>query len=89
MRTAMIIAGGVVLFGLFALVARFMGGTQTVAMAAKIFIPLWLVAALVNMWLGVARAGYSIAEELPIFLLIFAIPAAVAAFTWWKLPAST
>ena len=89
MRTAIIIVGGVLLFGIFALVARFAGGTQTIPMAAKIFIPVWLVAALINMWIGVARAGYSVAEELPIFLLIFAVPAVVAAFTWWKLSAAT
>ena len=85
MRTAIIIVGGVLLFGIFALVARFADSTQAIPMAAKIFIPVWLVAALINMWVGVARAGYSVAEELPIFLLIFAVPAVVAAFTWWKL----
>jgi hypothetical protein len=25
-----------------------------------------------------------VAEELPIFLVIFALPAAVAAYVWWK-----
>ncbi len=34
--------------------------------------------------IGVAQAGYSVTEELPIFLVIFAIPAAIAAFVWWK-----
>ena len=43
-----------------------------------------MVAALVNMWMGVTSAGYSVAEELPIFLLIFALPAAGALFIWWK-----
>jgi hypothetical protein len=52
--------------------------------AAKFFIPVWLAVALVNMWLGVSRAGYSVADELPIFLVIFAIPAAAAAFIWWR-----
>jgi hypothetical protein len=52
--------------------------------ATQIFIPVWLAAALINMWIGVSRAGYSVAEELPIFLAIFAIPAVVAAFVWWK-----
>lgn len=52
--------------------------------AAKVFLPLWLFAALFNMWVGVARAGYSVREELPIFLLIFALPAAVALFIWWR-----
>jgi hypothetical protein len=86
MRSVIIIAGGLAVLGLFALVAwRFGGGAQAVVTAAKIFIPVWLVAALINMWIGVSRAGYSVAEELPIFLAIFAIPAVVAAFVWWKL----
>lgn len=55
------------------------------ATAARIFIPIWFAAALINMWIGVSRAGYSVAEELPILLVIFAVPAAVALFVWWKL----
>jgi hypothetical protein len=31
----------------------------------------------------VAKAGYSVAEEAPIFALVFAVPAAVALFVWW------
>jgi len=45
---------------------------------------LWLVVALVNLWLGVSRAGYSLAEELPMFLVIFLIPAAAAVVVAWK-----
>jgi hypothetical protein len=85
MRTVVIIAAGLAIFGVFALVgSRLGGGIQFLGTAAKVFIPLWLVAALVNMWLGVSRAGYSVAEEFPIFLVIFFVPAAVAAFAWWK-----
>jgi len=51
---------------------------------AQIFIALWFVAAAVNLWLGVSRAGYTVMEELPIFLLIFALPAAAAGWVWWK-----
>jgi len=82
----MIVVGGLLLLGLFVLVGRWMGGgtSSSPVTAAKIFLPVWLVAALVNMWIGVARAGYSVAEELPIFLAIFAIPAIAAAFIWWK-----
>jgi hypothetical protein len=85
MRTIMIIVGGFVLLGLSVLAGRWMVGTGTSFMvtAAKVFIPIWLVAALVNLWMG-TRAGYSVAEEVPIFLLIFAAPAAVALFIWWK-----
>jgi len=85
MRTIVILVGGLVILGLFALAGwRLGGGAQSMVTAAKIFIPVWLVAALINMWIGVSRAGYSIAEELPIFFVIFIIPAAVAVFIWWR-----
>jgi hypothetical protein len=85
MRTAIIIIGGFASLGLFALVGWWLGGgPQSTTTAAKLFIPAWLAVALINMWLGVSRAGYSVAEELPIFLVIFAIPVAAAAFIWWR-----
>jgi len=37
-----------------------------------------------NMWIGVAKAGYSIADELPILLLLFAVPAAAAVLVRWR-----
>ena len=61
-----------------------MGGTPTMVTFAKVFVLVWLAVAALNMWMGVARAGYSVAEEFPIFLVIFAIPAAVALVIWWK-----
>ncbi len=86
MRTAIIILGGFLLLGICVLVGRWIGGDNTKAMvvAAQVFIPIWLAAAGINMWVGVAHAGYSVAEELPIFLVIFALPASAAAFVWWK-----
>ena len=86
MRSVMIIVGGLLLLGLFVLVSRWLGGGTSPSMvtAAKVFLPVWLVLALVNMWIGVSRAGYSVMEELPIFLAIFAIPGIAAAFIWWK-----
>jgi len=84
MRTAIIIVGGLVLLGLFALVGWLASGPQSTMTAARLFIPIWLAVALINMWLGVSRAEYSVVEELPIFLVIFAIPAAAAAFIWWR-----
>ena len=48
------------------------------------FISLWFVAAGINMWIGVSKAGYSVAEEAPFFIVVFAVPAAVALFVlWW------
>jgi hypothetical protein len=45
---------------------------------------LWFVIAGANMWVGVAKAGYSVADELPILALIFGVPAAVAIVLKWK-----
>lgn len=86
MRTLIIVAGGLLLLGIALLAGRWIGGAGNAPLvtAARIFIPIWLVIAGINMWVGVARAGYSVADELPIFLLIFAVPAAAAAFIWWK-----
>jgi hypothetical protein len=84
MRTLIIIVAGLLLLGIFVFAGSRIGGTVTMVTAAKLFIPVWLVAALINIWIGVAQAGYSVAEELPIFLLIFAVPAAAAFVVWWK-----
>jgi hypothetical protein len=81
MHTIMVVLGGFLLLGICLLAGRFM---KTMAIAALIFIPIWLGATLINMWIGVSRAGYSVAEELPIFLVVFAIPAVAALFIWWK-----
>jgi hypothetical protein len=36
------------------------------------------------MWVGVAKAGYSVADEAPIFLVVFAVPVALALLVlWW------
>jgi len=77
----MVVVGGFLLLGVCLLVGRWMGGTG-MATAAIVFIPIWLGAPLFNMWMGVTRAGYSVAEEFPIFLLIYAIPAAAALAIW-------
>jgi hypothetical protein len=85
MRSAVIIAIGFILLAICLLAPRVAGRPEWSVTGAKIFIALWLAAALVNMWIGVSRAGYSVAEELPIFLLIFGLPAACAGLAWWKL----
>ena len=58
MRSSMIILGGLALFGLFVLAASRVGTGGPMVMAAQIFIPVWLAAALINMWIGVSRAAY-------------------------------
>jgi hypothetical protein len=81
----MVIVGGLVLLGVFCLFGRLWGADMSgLALAAKLFIPVWLVVALVNMWIGVTRAGYSVAAELPILLVVFAVPAGVALVVVWQ-----
>lgn len=86
MHMAMVIGGGIVLLGLFLLFGRLWGGTAPdLALAAKWFIPVWLAIAIVNMWVGVTKAGYSVREELPILLIVFCVPAVIAGIAIWRL----
>ena len=86
MHTAIVLGGGfALLLSCLLLGHAFGGGMSGAVSGAKVFIPLWLVAAGVNMWLGVSQAGYSVADELPIFLGVFALPAAVAGLLCWRL----
>jgi hypothetical protein len=85
MHTVMVIGGGFVVLAIFLLVGRSLAG-GSVAAAAKAalwFIPAWLVAAAVNLWLGL-RHGYAFSEELRIGLAVFGVPAAVAVLFWWR-----
>lgn len=85
MHVAMVIGGGVVLLGLFLLFGKLWGGAQPdYGFAARLFVPAWLAVALVNMWVGVTKAGYSVREELPILVLVFAVPALLALLIAWR-----
>lgn len=86
MRTALFLLAGFLLLAAVLLLGRlfstnYPGATFAATVA---YVALWLIVAGANMWVGVARAGYSVAEELPIFLLIFGVPAAVAIVLKWK-----
>lgn len=86
MRTLIIILGGLALWGGGLGVARLLGGSAALSSwtATIVFAVLWFVMAAANMWVGVSQAGYSFREELPIFLLIFLLPVAVAVLVKWK-----
>jgi hypothetical protein len=83
-HTVIVIVIGLVLLALALLLGRAVGDTAGMARAALLFVPLWLLAAGVNMYRGVRIAGYSIAEETPVLLLVFALPALVALLLWWR-----
>lgn len=85
MHMLMVIVGGLVLLGVFLLFGQLWGGTpQALGTAAKMFIPVWLIVAVANLWVGVNKAGYTVAQELPILLVVFAVPAVAAAIAIWQ-----
>ena len=83
MHTVIVLGGGVALLLACVLLGHAWGSLPGLVIGAKVFIALWLVGAFVNMWVGTTH-GYSWAEEFPIFLAIFALPAAIAGLLWWK-----
>lgn len=85
MHTIIVLAVGFGLLGLCALAGRFFGGTSGIAVGALVFLPLWLIGAGINMYMGVTQAGYSVSDEAPMFVLVFGVPAAAALAVWWTL----
>lgn len=89
MHMAMTMGAGVLLLVVFVLFGWLWGASgAAMALAAKAFLPVWLLVALLNMWVGVTHAGYTVREELPILLIVFAVPAVVAGLVAWQLSRS-
>jgi hypothetical protein len=86
MRTSLFLLAGLLLTGASFILARLFLQTypKAGAWATVLFIALWLALAGANLAAGVTKAGYTVAEELPIFLLIFGIPAMVMLLLRWK-----
>jgi hypothetical protein len=78
MHTITVIGSGFLLLLVMVVATRLMSSEAAARAAAAWFILIWFAVAAINMWVGVSRAGYSVAEEAPIFLLIFALPTVVA-----------
>lgn len=85
MHSLRVIGAGLALLAAFLIVARLSGGSGSAlpARAALWFVPVWLAAAVLNLWIGVTQAGYTVAQELPILLVVFGIPAAAALAVRW------
>ena len=84
MHTAIVIGIGFVLLAACVLLGRLVGGPAALSTSVMVFLPLWFIGAGVNMALGVKKAGYTVAEEAPVFLIVWAIPALVALFLRWR-----
>jgi hypothetical protein len=86
MRTAIIILVGLCSWAACIGAAKFLAGSSSASLnlATYGFIGAWFAVAAANLWLGVARAGYSFREELPIFMIIFLLPVLVAGIVKWR-----
>ena len=76
MHTVLVILSGLVLMAVVYGVALWRG--TSLRRAFPLFAILWAATAAINLWVGVAHAGYSLAEELPIFAVVFGVPCLVA-----------
>jgi hypothetical protein len=87
MRTPLFLLVGFLLLAAFVLLGKLFSSNYPNAMleATLVFVALWLGISGANLWVGVAKAGYTLSEELPIFLLIFCVPAVVAIFLKWRI----
>jgi len=86
MRTALFLLAGFLLLGAAAIIGRLFSATfpEATRIATSAFVAIWLAIAIGNLWVGVAKAGYTVTDELPIFLLIFGVPAVAAVLLKWR-----
>ena len=86
MHMAMVMGAGVLLLVVFVMFGWLWGASAAgMVLAAKVFVPVWLLVAATNMCVGVTHAGYTVRQEFPILLIVFAVPAVVAAVAAWQL----
>lgn len=80
MRSLVFVIAGIALWALAVAVGK---GWQ-VAMRHMLvsFCGIWFAVALINMWLGVSFAGYSLMQELPFFVVIFFVPVVLAVLSY-------
>lgn len=76
MHILTLVAAGLVLLGLFWAFTRLTGRAFRGLLPA--FLATWFVASAVNLWIGVAHAGYTVLEEALVFLPVFGVPAFAA-----------
>lgn len=81
MHVLMVTGGGLLLLGVFVLFGWLWSASAVgMVVAAKLFMPVWLVLACTNMWVGVTQAGYSVREEALILLIVLMMPVLLAVF---------
>lgn len=85
MHTIKVIGIGFALLGILLVLAPRLSisARRPIPFTVKLFLPLWFAGALINLWIGVISAGYSVMEEAPIFLVVFGVPAIASLLILW------
>lgn len=76
MHTLRMVVGGLAALGVFILAAKLLG--RSAADGARTFILPWLAASVINMLIGVYWASVPLSTEIPVLLVVFGVPAAIA-----------
>lgn len=86
MRTGLFLLAGFLLLAASLILGRLFSANHPGAatVATVLFLAVWLLLSVFNLWVGVTRAGYTVTEELPILALIFGLPAVAALLLRWK-----
>lgn len=85
MHTLIVLGGGLALMVACGLLGHAFGNGMPGALKGiAVFVPLWLVLCAVNLWIGVSKAGYSLADEGPVFAGVFGALAGIAACFYWR-----
>jgi hypothetical protein len=86
MHTIKVIAAGLFICAAIMLLSKMWTTTKPLTGAAlSVFLVIWLIISVANLWIGVYRAGYSFAEELPILAVVFFVPAVAGLVAAWFL----
>jgi hypothetical protein len=85
MHTIKVIGIGFALLGILLFLAPRLAisAGRPVPFAVRLFLPLWFAGALINLWVGVIHAGYTVMQEAPIFLVVFGVPALASLLVLW------
>lgn len=79
MHTLRMTLAGLALLALFVGPAKFPAKPWwSLTGAVKAFIPIWLLIAIGNMLVGIFSAGIPVLTEIPVLLVVFGVPAAIA-----------
>ena len=79
MRTLLFIVGGIVLWAVITGLSKLIHNQSSSSwIPTAIFAAIWFMITGWNVWVGMTQAGYTFIEELPIFLLTYLLPLAIA-----------